>query len=228
MQTESLLSDHAMIDVLQRLHFSESKPSYLLPLDISLLTYLVLRRSIDHEISDSAGTLAHRLCVERQAIGESLDRLQQHGWITVSGRGVGRSKGLSLNTEKFPAIQAVRERISEEAKFIAREYANELQKAGRRRFPKNWISRQFPSAQRIIDKCGGDAALARSMVAFGFTDKELHKSVRTSLYHATLIWPKITRAYQTRLKDIATAQMVTAATEGRTNELTKIQCSEAA
>jgi len=216
---EPLQSDRASCDVLRRLYFSESK-SGLLPVDLNLLTYLVLRKAADHAIDDSEGTLSRRLCIERKAIQRSIARLALTGWITVNGRGIGRSKSISLNLERFPAAQPIRERVTANAKQIAAEYYAALVRVDRKhKFPKGWIQRQQPSAQRLIDRCGGDAKKARDMVAVGFNDPKLQKRVRTSLYHATLIFPQLERAYEKRIAERS---------EQRKNDESTTQCSEAA
>jgi hypothetical protein len=159
MKTAPLLDNHVLIDILQRMFYSEAKPSNLLPVDLSVMTYLLLRRCTDHAIFDSYQTIAERVCVERKTVPESLDRLQRAGWIALGSRGPGRSKAVTINIDKFPAAQPVRDRITLEARVLVQEYVKELGKVGRRKFPKQWIPRQLPSAQRILTKCGGDVNL---------------------------------------------------------------------
>lgn len=207
MQPASLLSNHLTVEVLQRLLFSEDKPSKLTPLDVAVLSYLVLRRCQDHEIFDSQFTLATRLCAETKAVARSLKRLALLKWITLINRGKGRTKGVALNVDKFPALQPVRDRITDEARWLAREYVKELVKVEPRRiFPKGWVDRQFPSAQRILTACGGDVQLAYSMMGFAFMNRDLMKRARKSIYNLLTIWPMVTRAYKARVQEISAAK----------------------
>jgi hypothetical protein len=216
MKSESLLDNHAAIEILQRLFFSEAKPSILRPVDLSVMAYLLLRRCADHAIFDSYQTIAERVCVERKAVQESLSRLQRVGWISLGGRGIGRSKAIAINLEAFPAAQPVRDKITPEAKALVQEYVKELHKIGRRKFPKQWATRQLPSAQRILTKCGGDVNLAYYMMGFAFMHPDLRKRARTSVYHMVCIWPKIAKAYEERVGQVAVVPK-------GTNELTESQ-----
>jgi hypothetical protein len=69
------MNHKSTITMLQNLFFSETKPAELKPVDLSLLTYLILRRAEDHYIHDSQLTLANRLGCERQAIRDGIGRL---------------------------------------------------------------------------------------------------------------------------------------------------------
>lgn len=200
MKTAPLLDDHVQIDILQRMFFSETKPKILLPVDLAVATYLVLRRCVDHAIHDSHQTIAERVCVERKTIPESLDRLRRAGWITIGSRGIGRSKAITINFEKFPAAQPIRDRLTPEAKYLVKKYVEALQQTGRRKFPKQWAARQLPSAQRILNKCGGDVNLAYRMMGFAFTYPDLRKRARTSVYHMVCIWHRVETAYREREK----------------------------
>lgn len=221
MQPAPLLTNSLTVDMLERLLFNESKPSQLLPIDLAITTYLVLRRCVDHSISDSQGTIARRVCAERQAVAESLKRLERVGWISVGGRGRGLSREISLNFETFPSAQPVRDKITPAAEFLVNKYMSNLMVIGRRKFPKNWKKRQLPSAQRILSACGDDLQLARLMLHFAFTDNRFKKRTRTSLYHTVLIWPQITRAYHEQVKTQQTP-------ESTTHHEPTIQCDAAA
>ena len=216
MNTAPLLDDHVLIDIMQRMFFSEAKPSHLLPVDFSVMSYLLLRRSVDHAIFDSHQTIAERVCVERKTVPESLDRLQRAGWITLGSRGPGRSKAIAVNIDKFPAAQPLRDKITPEAKALVLEYVKELHKIGRRKFPKQWVPRQHSSAQRILTKCNGDVNMAYRMMGFAFMDPALKNRARMSVYHMVCIWPKIERAYGERVGQVAVMPK-------GTNELTQSQ-----
>lgn len=195
LQSENLASNHITIEVLQRLFFSESKPRHLLPIDLAILAYLILRRTSDHEISDSQQTLADRVCGDRKTVARSLRRLGRLGWVSVSGRGRGRTKGLSIDIDKLPAAQPVREKISKEAKQFAYQYEAYLKKTTKRRFAKNWLTRQGPSAQQILTKCGGNLPLAGAVVEHAFDNPKFKKCAETSLYHLLCKWRAIKESF---------------------------------
>lgn len=196
MQTAPLLTNNIIIDMLQRLFFSRDKPPRVKPVDISILTYLILRRCIDHEVFDSQDTIAKRLGSERRAVANSLERLEKLKWITVGGRGNGRTNALSVNLESLPAAEPINSAITPGAKFLAGRYMAALQRAGRKKFPKNWLQRQNPSAQRILTNCGGDLALARAMVSHALNSPRYKARASISLYHVLTVWPGVARSYQ--------------------------------
>lgn len=198
MQSAPLISNQVTVDVLHRLFFSESKPRRLKPVDLTVLTYLVLRRCEDHEIFDSYLTIAERVCSDRQTVARSLDRLEKLGWVTVGGRGVGLSKAISINADAFPAAQPLRDKLSPAAKFLVGRYAIALKKAGKEKFPKGWLLRQVPSAQRILTNCGDDLQLARWMVGFAMHDPRFKARAQMSLYNLLAVWPQVVRAYADR------------------------------
>jgi DNA-binding MarR family transcriptional regulator len=196
MQSGTPSSNHVTIDVLQRLYFSESKPKQLKPIDLSVLSYLILRRTADHNIYDSQQTIAERLGSERKAVASSLARLQKLGWVTVGGRGNGRSNAISIHLDGLPAAQPIRAKITQDAKLLAFKYQQALSKMGRRKFPKNWAVRQAPSAQRVLTKCGGDLAHARAIVSHALNSSAYKKRGSISLYHLLTVWSGVTRSFQ--------------------------------
>jgi hypothetical protein len=212
-------------DVLRNLFFSEDKPKALKPVDVSILAYLVLRRTEDHEIFDSFLTIAQRVCSDRQTVARSLQRLEKLKWISVGGRGRGRTKGISINVEELPAAQPVRAKITQEAKVLAFRYEKALQKHfSRHRFPKNWLIRQVPSAQRILTNCGQDLTLAARMVSHALSTPPYKARAARSLYHLLTVWPGIKRTYQEKVKDIQAATELPPQKGDETNE----QCNAAA
>lgn len=115
-------------EVLINLYSNEDKPATITPLDIAVISYLVLRKAFDHEIYDSQSTLAMRLATDYKAVKRSLARLDTLGWITYRGRGIGKPKGISLNLEKLPAAQPIREKITPDASLLVDFYI-ELKKS---------------------------------------------------------------------------------------------------
>jgi len=193
------------ITLLQNLHFSEDKPDALKPIDLSLLTYLILRQTEDHFIYDSQLTLAERLGCKRDAIAASIEPLEALGWIvcmrpfdwnpktrrktrTIGGTvGAGRQPG-KIAKERFkhsqPSPDAL-ELAARHTKFLA---------SYRTKQPKNFRRQQEHAAQRIIDALGSfDEAVL--VVNFGASDVRFQKAVLKSLYEVRKRLPAIKSAY---------------------------------
>lgn len=210
-----ILTDRALIETIRHLYFSEGKPTQITPVDISILTYLILRRSEDHEIFDSQETIAGRIGCERKTVGESLERLKRMEWISIGGRGQGRTKAIAIRTDKLPASHGVRAAITQQAKSLTVRYHWYLKRTDpRRRFRKDWLQRQLPSAQRILTLCGGDLDLARAHLNFAMRHPIYKRRAETSLYHAICIWGKISRAYVEALEKASPAPNRDMPTEG--------------
>lgn len=196
MHDASLLTNHVTIDVLQRLFFSESKPAHLIPIDLNVMAYLILRRCEDHEITDSYLTIAQRVCADPRSIPRSLERLKKLDWIAVRRRR-GTSSTISVNADSLPAAQPIRDKITPEAKRLVGLYMPEVQKE-RKRLPKNWHTRQFPSAQRILTLCGGDLGTAWEVIRVALMLPKFKKRAHTSLYHVLLSWKSLFAEYSER------------------------------
>jgi hypothetical protein len=183
---------------LRDLYFSESKPKDITPVDVALLTYLILRETEDHFITDSQETLGERLGCDRRTIARSLDRLEKLGWVTVEEKHDWNPKthrktraqfapsGLSVNLDRLPttAERAGRNKPSEEAKDLAAQHTGILARLGGgtryKRSPRLWERHQQHAAQRLIDELGADAAFEAVNFALGHPAHK--KAVLTSLY----------------------------------------------
>jgi len=193
-----LLSYATMGKVLERLFWSRSKPRYITPTDLSVAAYIVSRRVFDHELYDSALTIAERLGIDDpETVGESLTRLENAGWISCRNRGRGRTKGISIRLENFPAAEPVQSKITPEAKDIVKRYRKALEKyrLRKRRFDKSWDERQLTSAQWMLGECNGDAELVAKMIAVALHEKATKATAAKSLYELRQIWPKVIGFY---------------------------------
>jgi len=200
LSTTTKITTDKTLTRLHDLYFSENKPKKLKPIDLALLTYLVLRQSDDHFIRDSQDTLAARLGCTRNTIGTSIKRLQSLKWISVqrptdwnektrrSTKSIYRPLGLSVNLDKLPlsADRAGRSAISEDARDLAAQHSLIVMKfkgqSKYNRAPKNFDRFQENAAQRLIDELGSydDAA---DVVNFAVNDSpQHHKAGITSLY----------------------------------------------
>lgn len=202
------MTSTATLTILRNLYFSENKPKELRPIDVALLTYLVLRQTEDHFISDSQLTLAARLGCERRAIADSVKRLQDleliatkkpYSWSERTKRRtrvIGSTTGLSINLDKFPtsADRARHSAPSPDAVNLANRHTALLIKCGfSKRSHKNFDRQQEHAAQRLIDELGG-LDPARALVNFALADKRFKKAAQKSLYEVRTRLPKIRAA----------------------------------
>lgn len=197
--TVTLLGDHEVLDILRRLDNPTNRHSELFPIDNYVMSYLVRRRAIDHEIYDSEQTIARALGYkDRETIAASLVRLEKVGWITVRHRGNWNTLAIQINFDRLPACASVRDKISKEAGLLALWYKGKLERNGIRKFHKNWLKRSEPSAQNILTrlegKVGSAIELAKYILAFGFEQPHWKRLLmRGSLYHVEKCFNKILR-----------------------------------
>lgn len=203
------MNQKSTITVLQNLFFSEGKPAELRPVDVALLTYLILRQTEDHYIFDSQLTLANRLGCERKTIGDSIKRLAALEWILIKNpfqwsdktkrktRFAGATIGLSVNLAKLPQLddRVKHSQPSAEAKLLAAQHTAMLIKAGLgKRRPKTFDRQQEHAAQRIIDQVGGERE-AIEILNFALSDVRFQKAADKSLYELRSRLPAIMRAF---------------------------------
>lgn len=189
-----------ILERLYDLYFSDQKPAELLPIDLALLSYLILRQSETHFINDSQDTLAARLSCNRRTISRAIERLEGLQLISVKRQFEWNEKthrktrtlyaplGLSVNLETLPKRSKKTERISEDAKGFALEYERIwlLLNNGTGKYkhqPKHWKRHQQASAQKVFDACDGDESLAIDLLNFALQSVEYRLLVKRSLYH---------------------------------------------
>lgn len=213
--TTALLDNNTVVDISQRLLFSEDKPPSFTPLDNLLMDYLIHRRAIDHEIRDSLLTMARRLgCSDRKTIAASLKRLEGAAWITSRGCGKWNTHAIQINFDRLPACANVREKISKEAGQLAVRYKGHLERNGIRKFHKNWLKRSEPSAQRILTQCGGKIGskleIAQGVITWAFEQPHWKRLLmRGSLYHVERFFNKILRECELWHQSHAKQQTIT-------------------
>ena len=202
---------------LHNLFFTEKKPADLRPIDMALLTYLMLRQTEDHFINDSQLTLANRLGCERRTIAESIERLCGMGWIVRktprdwnekthrNTRSIGKPAGLSLNMNKLPkpADRTKHSSPSQDAVNLAAHHTTMLKNLQTiKRQPKGFGKQQEYAAQRIIDQVGG-FQLAASMIQFAINDPRFRNAAYKSLYEIRTRLRAIKLAYDAAQRAVA-------------------------
>ena len=187
-----------IVSHLQNLYFSENKPTELRPVDVALLTYLILRQTEDHYIYDSHLTIANRLECERRTIADSIKRLSGMGWITTEKawqwnentkrrtRVIGKTGGLSINLDKLPQAKdkAKHTSPSPDAIELAKWHTALLIKngLGRKIRYKTFDQQQQYAAQRLIDALGNDINKVSDVLNFVLNDPRHQKDGYSSLY----------------------------------------------
>jgi hypothetical protein len=199
-------------EVLLNLFCDENKPQEITPLDLAMVGYLISRKAFDHEIFDSQSTLALRLSADYKAVKRSLERLDELGWITYRGRGNGLPKAISLNIDKLPAAQPIRDKITPDASRLV-DYYLVLKRSSvnnktptiqngklieaKLKLPRNWSQRQLPSAQRLLTRYGDYEKAAQVVYAlFHHEVPGIQSKARRSLHNLLNMLPKARRLQQ--------------------------------
>jgi hypothetical protein len=193
----SVISDTATVDAVRRFLADETKPSNLEPIDLLQIIYLMTKKAEDHAVVDSQQTLARRFNCSVHTIARSQKRLASGKVDYISRhRRRGQSSTLALNHENIPAEAIVRLRVSEDAGTLANWYKSELQRGGlKKRFPKHFVGNQKVSAQRILNECGGDLALAKLVIAHAIIHPSHRKRSADSLYNLHGRWRQIVKTF---------------------------------
>ena len=192
--SRSLISNTRTLETI-RDFLSASKPPKMTPVDVLHICYLTLKKAEDHGITDSLQTLARAFGCDLKTVQRSQERLVKHGWLSRIRRR-GRTSELSLNIENIPHEAALRVKITPEARQLALLYQLGLRKHfGRKKFPKYWLENQALSAQRILNECAGDLALARKILGHAVSHPLHRGKSKKSLYELFGRWPKIMVTY---------------------------------
>lgn len=192
--TGSLLNNH-QIQKMTLAFFQAEKPAKTEPIDIALVIYLLQRRAIDHAVWDSQLTLSGQLCCSVDHIQRSLKRVSRFGWIVRSKRH-GHSDGLTVVLDKLPQGTATRIQVTTAAKKLALQYRDAVTKKWRRKLPKGWLTQQFVSAQRILNRTNNDWNLAVRVISHAFQTPPFAAMTKKSLYHLCKPWDRIVTSYE--------------------------------
>jgi hypothetical protein len=210
--SSSILNDSTTITTIRNFLASE-KPASITPLDILQMVHLMTCKAEDHDTFYSQQTLARMFNTDPRSVARSQQRLAdtEIDWIARPKRR-GKTNAVSIKYQNVPGEEIVRLKITPEASQISLRYQIALRKNGRQKFPAQWLKQQFPSAQRIINDCGGDVELAARMIGHALSDLRHHKRAMQGLYHIYGRWRKIELSYkasqQQRRQAESTAKIV--------------------
>jgi hypothetical protein len=196
----TLLSDTTTLDTIRRF-LSSDKPADITPLDILQMIHFMTCKAEDHDTFYSQQTLARMFNVNVRSIARSQQRLASANidWLARPQRR-GKPNAVSIKFQNVPAEEILRLKITAEAQQIAVRYQIALQKLGRKKFPAQWLKQQFPSAQRIINDCGGDIELAARMIGHALHNPQHSRKAKKGLYHLYGRWRKVLKTYAEQQK----------------------------
>jgi hypothetical protein len=177
-------------------------------------------KAIDHDVDFSQGTLGNIMQCTERTISRTQDRLSKLGWINAPQKARFSTIPQSVSVISLPIAASEKLNVSDTAKRLALAYQQFLKKAGRKKYPKGWIERQFYSAQRILNDIDDPQQAAR-LLTFAVRDPRFCKLSRKSLYHMVGLakrWRSLKRAFQEHERAMAqpTAAVVEAGTQTAT------------
>jgi hypothetical protein len=192
----SLLNNSTTLATIRNFLASE-KPANITPLDILQMIHFMSCKAEDHDTFYSQQTLARMFNTDPRSVSRSQQRLAspEIDWIARPQRR-GKTNAVSIKYQNVPAEGILRLKITPDAHKLALRYQTGLRKCGRKKFPAQWLSQQFPSAQRILNECGGDIEFAARMIGHALSDPQHWKRARLGLYHVYGRWRKIQGTYE--------------------------------
>lgn len=194
----TLTSDGTALATIRNFLASE-KPADITPLDILQMVHFMACKAEDHDTFYSQQTLARMFNTDPRSIARSQQRLASNeiDWISRPQRR-GKTNAVSIKYQNVPAEEIVRLKITPAATQLAFRYQNGLRKAGRKKFPAQWLKQQFPSAQRILNECNGNVELAAQVLGHALSDERHRKKAAQGLYHVYGRWRKIVASFAAR------------------------------
>jgi hypothetical protein len=192
----SLIDDRTTVATLRNF-LATTPPPGIGPVDLLHVVQLMLRKAEDHSVFDSQQTLAQHFGVDAKTIVRSQKRLEKIGWLSRPRR-KGRTNALSLNFTNIPAEEPLRLKLTPFAGHLAVRYQAGLRRMGRQRFPKHWLTQQLPSAQRILDHCGGDVDHAAQIISHALNTPPHRAKSQKGMYTILGRWAKIMKTFALR------------------------------
>ncbi len=177
-----------------------AKPDGIGPSEISFITSLLAFKAIDHPVTFSHGTLATMIgCCDEKTIRRVEKTLKANGWISTTSRR-GLSKLTSVNLDRLPmANRTLPAKPSEAAIELRKRYLQALFRL-RIKFPhKKQLSTQDWSAQKIINRCDGNAEVAFQMIEHAIGHAKHTKAARRGLYALSQRWKAIEKTFTSQV-----------------------------
>jgi hypothetical protein len=196
-----------------RAFYAADKPPAITTHDIDLVVLLMVYKALDHYVTHSIDTLARSLKKDVKTIRTSIAHLIDLGWLHRVSR-EGASSELMLIADNLPLAELADHKVTDDAKALATLYQQVVvtmgmkdrkksKKMRKRQATKRWLYAQQYTAQNILNKCDGDAELARQMLRFAFEQPKYARAANTSLYSLHKYWKGLENSYADHLQDEA-------------------------
>jgi len=197
-----------LLHLLRTFLSAEDKPSEVLPIDLLLVTRLLLQGSDEQATYLSQATLATQLKCGDDAIAQSQKRLEKLGWLSVSRRKhQGRTNRCVVLDEKLPAADLRKPVVSPEAKQIAVSYYRWL-RTRHKKPTKGFLQTAPHTIQGLIKRTGGDAKRVYAVIYFAMTNPERKYLARAEKGPSELkkYWPTLMADYDRSTTKVVTVQ----------------------
>lgn len=214
-----MLDDSTVLKLIRDFLLAD-KPDDVTTHDVLMVSALIAMKAIDHEVQFSQGTLGNIMRCTEKTVSRAQERLTKLGWLNTASKGKFNTIRQSVSVASLPIATTDKLSVSDTAKRLAMAYYEFLKKAGRKKYPKGWLERQFYSAQRILNDIDDPQQAAR-LLTFAVRDPRFYKLSRKSLYHVVGLakrWKAIKRAFQEHER--AMAQPTPAVVEAGTQTAT--------
>ena len=191
------MKDEQLTNVLRKLVSSHELPKDCKPLDLLLVTKLLLQNADERDVYTSRITLALSLGCTEGTIDASIDRLQKFGWLVVRSRaGKGQPNRLGVILDKLPLDADLKRTIvGDDARTIAGNYYQLLKREQpKRRFFKGHLERWAYVFQKLLDKCEGDVERLRAVINFGLRHPDFGLKMRVGPHEIAKNWKSLRSA----------------------------------
>jgi hypothetical protein len=192
------VKEELLTNVLRRLVSSEELPKDCKPIDLLLVTRLLLQKADEKDVTVSRGTFALNLGCSERTIYDSQQRLLEFGWITLKkGAHKGQVNRIGVVLDKLPLDADLKKTIaSDDAKEVAGRYRTFLKKQDpRRRFFKGSLQRSEFRFQTLLKKCDGRKELLIAVINFGLKHPAFRDSLLKGPHLLVKHWKALWKAY---------------------------------
>jgi Crp-like helix-turn-helix domain len=197
-QTKTAFKDGNTFKLIQGFLFAPKPKGLGLPEVALTLAYLAIK-AMDHDVTYSHQKLAEMLGCDPSTIKRIEKSLKKQGILSQISR-KGRTKQTLLNLDSLPMVDGSLPKMpTPEAEELKKWYIGYMQVHHyyliNKKKTKQWYKTLAWGAQNIINKCGGDAAMARTKIEYAFTHPDHRKYAVWSLYKLDGRWKHVEKSY---------------------------------
>lgn len=206
------MKDEQLTNVLRRLVSSENLPRNCKPIDLLLVSRLLLQKADEKDVFVSRATMAENLACGERTIYDSQQRLLKLGWITLKkGAHKGQVNRIGVVLDKLPLdADLTKTVVSDDARNIAARYRAYLQRQNpRRRFFKNSLQQTAFRFETLLKKCDGDKDLLVNIVNYGLRHPSFVGAVSKGPHEIAKHWKSLRLAYDDAVRAAQRKQLLT-------------------